>query len=140
MPCAKKALLILMVATVGIWGCAQSTTPSSTSDRLKALELKNAKLEDDFRAAAAVRDQLRRRVVSLENEQAQLQNHFQALERERDALRLQLAERSAERDAILAHFDQFRNGLKDLIVQTEAALPRSSNSAFTNVNAEEGNQ
>jgi hypothetical protein len=142
MPSAKNALGILLVTMVGIWGCAQSSTPN-TADRLKALELKNAQLEDDFRTAAAVRDQLRRRVVAMEEEQrrllGQLELEIQDLARDRDALRRQLAERTTERDAVLAHFDHFRKGLKELIGQTEAALPRFADPDTTHVNADAPN-
>ena len=142
MTCAKKALGILLVATVGIWGCAESANPNANQDRLRALELKNAKLEDDFRTAAAVRDQLRRRVGSLEDEQRQtkteLDRQIQGLLRERDAFRQELAQRTTERDALYAQFDQFRHGLQNLLGQTEAVLNRSSNST-SNVVSEETN-
>jgi hypothetical protein len=142
MTCAKKALGILLVATVGIWGCAQSANPNANQDRLRALELKNAKLEDDFRTAAAVRDQLRRRVATLEEEQRQtrtdLGGQIQGLQHERDAFRQELAARTIERDALYSQFDQFRQGLQNLLGQTEAVLNRSGNSV-SNVATEEAN-
>ncbi len=39
MTCANKALLVVMVvATLGLWGCAQSPTGTATSARIRDLE------------------------------------------------------------------------------------------------------
>jgi predicted RNase H-like nuclease (RuvC/YqgF family) len=99
------------------------------AERLRALEVKNAKLEDDFRAVAAARDQLRRKLSAAEDQQQQLQKQteeLQAVTRERDELRQQLVARTAERDALTGQFDQVRKGLKDLLGQAEASIPRPS--------------
>ncbi len=127
---ADHALILLTLSVVGIWGCAQNQTPGpSTAERLKALEVKNAKLEDDFKAVASTRDQLRKRLASAEETQQQLQaqlDELQKLSKERDALREQLAARTAERDNLTGQLVHFRKGLKDLIGEVEAALPHES--------------
>jgi flagellar motility protein MotE (MotC chaperone) len=125
---ANQALIVLTAAVVGIWGCAQSQGPGpSAADRLRALEVKNAKLEDDFRAVAAARDQLRRKLAAAEEQQQQLQKQLeeqtQALAKEREQMKQQLTARTTERDALLTQFEQFRKGLKDLLGQAEAAVP-----------------
>lgn len=126
---ANQALLVLTAAVMGIWGCAQSQGPGpSAADRLRALEVKNAKLEDDFRAVAAARDQLRRKLAAAEEQQAQLQKHVEELNstltKEREDMARQLALRTSERDSLVSHVEQFRSGLKELLGQAEAALPR----------------
>ena len=137
MVCPKKALVILMTALVGIWGCAQSPGPGSatSSDRIKALEVKNAKLEDDFRTAAAARDQLRRKVAAAEEEQrqlrAQVDEQITVLTRERDLLRHQLAERTAERDTQAQQYEAFRKNLRDLIGHAEAAISKPADVPVT---------
>lgn len=137
---SDHALIMLTLAVVGVWGCAQSGTPGpSAAERLKALEVKNAKLEEDFRAVAAARDQLRRRVTALEEQQQAFQQQAEALQkatRERDELREQLAARTVERDNLTGQLAQFRKGLKDLIGQVEAALPQQPAEPVTAVTEE----
>jgi chromosome segregation ATPase len=127
---ADIGLIIMTIALLGAWGCSQGQSPGpSTSDRLKALELKNAKLEDDFRAVALARDQLRRKLAAAEEQQQQLQrqiDELQSLVRERDELRQQVVSRTSERDALINQLEQFRRNLKDLLGQVEVALPRAT--------------
>ena len=52
---ARKALVLMVVTTLGLWGCAQEQNRGSGSARIRALESKNAKLEDDFRAVVVAR-------------------------------------------------------------------------------------
>src|SRR5207245_1230794 len=56
----------------------------------------------------------------------QLEDEIQSITKERDELRQQLGSRTTERDAMAAQFEQFRNSLKELIGQAEAALPRAT--------------
>jgi DNA anti-recombination protein RmuC len=128
-----KALGVFLVAAFGLWGCAQGPGGSSTGDRLKALEAKNARLEEDFRTASATRDQLRKKLTATEEAQAQLQQEFDALKtqlaKERDDLKSQLKQRIQERDNLQAQYDGFRRDLKELLGQAEAALNRTNESA-----------
>ena len=125
---AKQALLLLAVV-VGIWGCAPGVGGKpSPADRLRALEIKNEKLEEDFRAVAATRDQLRKQLAAAEELQQQLQEKLatqvQELTRERDELRLQVTARTGERDALVGQFEQFRKNIRELLGQAEASMPR----------------
>ena len=128
---ANQAFILVTITIVGIWGCAQGepSPGASAADRVKALENKSAKLEEDFRAVAAVRDQLRRKLAAAEEQQQrlkrELEEEIQTITKERDELRQQLAARTTERDTMTTQFEQFRNSLKELIGQAEAALPRT---------------
>jgi len=137
---AKLALIVLTLSLVGAWGCSSSQTPGpSSADRLKALEVKNAKLEDDFRAVAAARDQMRRKLAAAEEQQQQLQKHIdemQTVTRERDELRTLLTQRTVERDNLVNQYDQFRKGLRELLGQADAALPQVSDPLTATVDAE----
>ena len=122
---ANKALALLAVGLLGLWGCTQGPTNGSASvERIRALESKCSKLEDDYRAAAAARDQLRKKLAAVEEERAQLRKNLEAqlvVGRERDDLRQQLLARTQERDALQGQFEQFRKGLRSLLGQADAA-------------------
>ena len=122
---AQKALSVLVVACLGLWGCAQGAANGHASaERIRALETKIAKLEDDFKAVVAVREQLRKQLTATEQEKTQLGQQveqLQAVGKERDELRQQLVTRTGERDLVQGQFDQFRKGIKNLLGQAEAA-------------------
>jgi septal ring factor EnvC (AmiA/AmiB activator) len=110
---ANKALVVLVVASLGLWGCARGPANGSVSvERIRALEAKIAKLEDDFRASVAVRDQLRKKLATAEEERTQVN-------KERDDLRQQLG-------AVQDRFDQFRKGVKGLLGQAEQPVPTAA--------------
>jgi septal ring factor EnvC (AmiA/AmiB activator) len=116
---ANKALVVMVIGVLGIWGCAQGpANNSSTSlERIKALEGKCTKLEDDYRAVASARDQLRKRLSAAEEERARVQQELnlrQGVIKERDDLKQQLAVAQGQ-------FEQFRKSLKSLLGQAETA-------------------
>ena len=124
----QKALLFLLVVMLGIWGCAQGSGVSS-ADRIRALETKVTRLEEDFRAAATARDQFRKKLGETEQIAAQLKEEVDALRpvvKERDEIRMQLKARTQERDAVMIQFDGFRKSLRDLLGQMDAAAKSTS--------------
>jgi predicted nucleic acid-binding Zn-ribbon protein len=145
---AKKVLVVLIVATLGIWGCAQGQAPNGASgqaERIKALEAKNAKLEDDFRQRAETGDRARKELVAVQEELKQLQQERQSAEqekqtaesqltnatRERDELKQQLALRTSERDVLVNQFEQFRKNIRELLGQAEASMPKPADHPVT---------
>jgi len=68
----KFVILLLVVGSLGVWGCVQSAGNGANAERIRALETKIARLEDDFKASIAVREQLRKKLTSVEEERAQL--------------------------------------------------------------------
>ncbi len=132
----QRALVVLLVATIGIWGCAQGT--GGTAEKVRSLETKINRLEEDFRAAAAARDQFRKKLTEAEQATAQLRLEFDALQKDREELRTQLKTRTAERDSVTAQFDVFRKSLKELIGQTEAAMSKPAVPPVTTVSQTKG--
>lgn len=122
---ANKALVLLVVTVCGLWGCAQGpTNGAATQERLKALETKCTKLEDDYRAVAAARDQLRKKLAALDEERTKLEQQLevqQAVAKERDELRQLLNVRTGERDATQVQFEIFRKNIRNLLGQADAA-------------------
>jgi septal ring factor EnvC (AmiA/AmiB activator) len=110
-----RALAVLVVAVLGIWGCTQG--PGSNAEKVKNLESKANRLEEDLRAATAARDQFKKKLSEAENLTAQQRQDL-------EDLRGQVKARTAERDTLSQQFEGFRKNLKELIGQTEAALAK----------------
>ena len=116
---ANKALVVVVIGVLGLWGCAQGPAGGSSAslERIKALEGKCTKLEDDYRAVASARDQLRKRLAAMEEERARVQQELnlrQGVMKERDELKVQLS-------ATQSQFEQFRKNLRTLLGQAESA-------------------
>lgn len=130
----QKVIAVLAVAVLGLWGCAQK--PATAVDKIRGLEHKVVRLEEDFRAATAARDQLRKKLADAEAVSLQLRQEIESLQgviKERDELRAQLKARTAERDNLAQQFDSIRKSLKDLLGQTEAALNKPGAPVITPV-------
>lgn len=131
-PC-NKTLCLLLVAVFGLWGCARnpSSQSGSDNDKLKALEAKTAKLEEDLKSAIASKEQLRKKLAECQDVQAQLQQEVERLQivvKERDELKTTLKTRTAERDLTQSKYEGFLKELDDLTGRAKAALhgPRSA--------------
>ncbi|MCC6417888.1 MAG: hypothetical protein IT429_06515 [Gemmataceae bacterium] len=125
MKCAYKALLVLLiVVTVGVWGCAQGTGPGPVSARIRDLEARYTKLEEDYRVTVAARDQARKTLAVLQQERSGLIQQIDRLRqvvKERDELRQQLVSRTGERDALHGQMIQFSKDLQSLLGRIDAA-------------------
>ena len=128
---ASKALTVVVVAALGLWGCAQGNGGDS-AERVRQLENDCARLKEDYRSVAGARDRLRQQVAEMEGERARLNKELAAhqalakekesLAHERDELVQQVGARTTERDAAQGQLDQVRKGLRSLLGQTDAAL------------------
>jgi chromosome segregation ATPase len=135
-----RAAAVVMVVSLGLWGCARRPAEQSNgSDRVRSLEARCVKLEQDYRSVATARDKARKEFASAEEETARLQKEladYQTLLKERDQIRKQLAqrtnerdelqqqmnERTSERDALVGRCDRLRKGLQELLIQDDAPL------------------
>ena len=99
-----KAAALVLVVSLGLWGCARSSTSqSNNTDRIRALEARCVKLEQDYRSVAQARDKAKKDLAGVEEELGRLQKELSdhvALVRERDDLRKQLKSSQTERGAI----------------------------------------
>jgi uncharacterized coiled-coil DUF342 family protein len=128
---ASKALTVIVVAALGLWGCARGVN-GDNAERVRQLENDCTRLKEDYRSVAGARDRLRQQVSELEGERGRLLKEVEteqarakereALARERDDLLQQVSTRTTERDAAQGQLDQVRKGLRSLLGQTEAAL------------------
>ncbi len=138
----SKALTVVVVAALGLWGCAQGTNGES-AERVRQLENECKVLKEDYRSVAGARDRLRQQVADLEAERAQLQKaaeEKQALSKERDDLAQQVSARTTERDAVQGQLDQVRKGLRSLLGQAEASTGPAPAPALSVTPADAGNK
>ncbi len=124
---SHKVLGFLLVALLGIYGCARNPGAAAGGDR--TAEAKVQRMEEDFRAAAAARDQFRQRLAQAEEKQADLQRQLDrataaatAERTAKDAAQSELRARTTERDALQVQYDGFRRTIRDLLGQAESAL------------------
>jgi uncharacterized coiled-coil DUF342 family protein len=121
---ANKALVVLVVAVLGLWGCSQQPGPGGL-ERTKALESKIGKLESDYKAVATARDQARKKLAEAEEGRLKLQQTLeeqqQQLAKERDDLKQQVAARTSERDTLQTQFDGFRKEVRSLLNKADTA-------------------
>lgn len=126
-----KSLGVFLVTLFGLWGCARGPATSGSSaanDKIKALESKSAKLEDDLKASVSAKDQLRKKLSDAQEVHSQLQQEMDRLKvvvKERDELRALLKTRTTERDLVQSKYENFLKDLKELAVRAEASLPGS---------------
>jgi chromosome segregation ATPase len=118
---SRQALAVVIVALFGLWGCsrAPSNDNPNTADKLRAVEQKLARLEDDFRAASSARDQLSKKLLAAEEARTALTKQVDRLHsdvKSRDEL---LNTRTAERDQVTSQYKTLREGIKELLAKVE---------------------
>jgi chromosome segregation ATPase len=94
-------LVVMLFSTLGLWGIAQQKN-GAYALRLRDLENRHAKIEEDQRLFAQQTEKNQRRIATLEAEKAELTQAVEDLKVvvvERDQLKNQLTVRTTERDA-----------------------------------------
>ncbi len=128
---SHKVLGFLLVVICGLYGCAKGPTgKGGSSEKNSPLEAKVQRLEEDYRAAAAARDQFRVKLLAAEEKQTHLQKQLeqsrQIAAADREALTAEVKARLAERDTLALQYDSFRKNLRELLGQAETALANPS--------------
>lgn len=125
MPRSFKILGFVLVTLVGAYGCAkgpggaESTENTNPTTRAK-------KLEDDYRAAIAARDQFRHKLILAEEKYAKAEKQFElalaTATAEKETLKSEVKTRTGERDAVNVQFETFRKSLKELLGNADTAV------------------
>src|ERR1700693_1270849 len=94
---AGKWLTVFLLAAVGLWGCSQANTAQSAAqaEKIKSLEAKVGKLEDDYKSVQATRDAEHKRADALKEENGQLKDQQARLQKDVEAGKLVAKERDA---------------------------------------------
>jgi chromosome segregation ATPase len=118
----NKIIGFLLVAMVGGWGCSKVPTGNASADKNPSLESKVQRLEEDFRAAAAARDQFRLKMLAAEEKLTAAENKAGKIQKSLDETKAALAAATTERDNLAGQYETFRKNIKSLLGQAENAL------------------
>ena len=124
---SRHAAGVLLVTLFGLWGCsrapsADTKTSAATAEKLRAVETKLARLEDDFRTAAAARDQLSKKLIAAEEARTTLAVQVDRLGKDLKAKDEQIARRTAERDEAAGQFRALKDELRLLMAKAENGM------------------
>ncbi len=138
-------LVVMLFSTLGLWGIAQQKNGAYAS-RLRDLEARHTKLEEDQRTFAQQNDKNQRRIATLEVEKADLTQSVEELKvvvverdqlkqqmivrtKERNDLKVQLGSRTQERDQMSQELKLFSQDLQSLLGRMESVLANGPRSA-----------
>jgi uncharacterized coiled-coil DUF342 family protein len=117
----KRLVAVLIITLAGVWGCSQSpNNRAALVERIKILEEKNSRIEDEIVAVANARDNVRQQLAKAEDHIQKLQ----AVVKERDELRVQVRARVGERDQVANQYEQFRKTVREMVSQAESTVLR----------------
>ena len=129
----------LLFCVMSMWGCNQQKS-GAISTKIRDLEARYAKLEEDYQSLQAAQEQNRKRLsqaeaqrASLEKDNADLGTQLTNANTERDALSKQISQRTLERDTAQNNLMQFSKDLQALAGRVESAL--NTNSPNPNANS-----
>ena len=118
----------LLVCFMSLWGCNQQKT-GTIATKIRELETRYAKLEEDHKALQATNEQNRKKLNSvdaqrtaLENDKQNLTKQLDTLKTEREGLRKQMNERTLERDVAQTNLSQFCKDLQALVGKMETTV------------------
>ncbi len=100
---AAKLAAVVLVVSLGIWGCARRPDNGSQAQRIRDLEGKNVKLEHNYLTATQGRKKAQDDLARLKEEASRLQSEVaekESLLKERDELRKLTQEVQVERDRL----------------------------------------
>jgi chromosome segregation ATPase len=117
---SKFILLILIVFSISVWGCARQAGNSPGLARLRDLETRNGKLEEDYKAVLTQRDQERRAAAALGKKVNAELEQLRTAAQERDELQKQIAALTTERNAVQTSLTQFTKELNQLLGKMQA--------------------
>src|SRR5262245_24667418 len=121
-------VVVLGLCAMGVWGCGQQKT-GAIGAKVRELETRYGKLEEDFRTLQSTNDQNRKRWGlaeaqrdALETEKTELTKKYEDAVKERDAVKAQVSLRTQERDSAQTTLMQFSKDLQALAGRVEASV------------------
>jgi hypothetical protein len=135
---ASTTLLVIMViSSLSLWGVSHQKN-GATNTKIRELENRHAKLEEDYRVILAANEANRRKITQLDLQRTELIakiDDLQVIVKERDDLKAQLTTRTEERDDAQTQLMQFSKDLQNLASRVGAAASRSHGSTLNAIPA-----
>jgi chromosome segregation ATPase len=124
-------LAVVLFSTAGMYGCTQQKN-GAASAKMRDMETRYTKLEEDYRAVAATGEANRKKLAQLEAQKVELAKEVEELRvvaverdelrKEREELRKQVVARTGERDNYQTQLTQFRQDLMSLVSRVDSTL------------------
>lgn len=119
----SKFLLVFLITLIGAWGCTQSQGDlRSAAAKIRHLEYRNAKLEEDYRAGVAENAALKKKLATAVKQFEDLNVQFKEMQtvlKERDELQTKLNASLGERDALKVQLTTFSKELQAFVGRVE---------------------
>jgi len=122
---------LLMIGVSALWGC--SKTKIHPQARIRHLESRNRKLEEDYRATMAECVQLRKKLANSLKQSEGLDERIEELQsaaEQRDQLQQQVEVCLAQRDAVQVQMKRFQRDLESLVGRVQQVTGSSSNATL----------
>ena len=130
----RTLLLFVVLTTLGMWGCSQSGgNPQATAAKLRQMESRNSKLDEDYRASIADVNALRKKLADAEKRCEQITRQNQELQnaaKERDELQQKLTQSAEERDALRVQLTAFSKDLQSLTLRVQDVAGKVNSSSI----------
>jgi chromosome segregation ATPase len=117
----------MVISSLSLWGCTNQKN-GVTNTKIRELENRHAKLEEDYRVILAANEASRRKLVQMEAQRTELTQKIEVLQavvKERDELKTEVISRTEERDQAQVQLLQFSKDLQSLASRASAAAARS---------------
>ena len=114
--------VVFVISVVGIWSCEQQKSTTQCR-KIRDLEARYVKLEDDYRAVLASSESTRKKLARLEVQRAEQTQQIEELKlavQERDELKQKLATCTNERDGAHNQLVQFSKELQSFATRVDA--------------------
>jgi len=122
-------LVIMLISSLSLWGCSNQKN-TAYNHKIRDLETRHGKLEEDYRAVVAANDATRKKLANIEQQRLELSQQVDELKtavEERAELKKQLGQRTTERDNVQAQLVGLGRDLQALVGRVEAAAASYGN-------------
>jgi chromosome segregation ATPase len=126
---SKGLLILIALGFMGIWGCSQNNNGHNA--RLRELEARYAKLEEDHQTATAANENFRKRLTQVESQRVDFARKVDDLQAAIKEKEQQVTARTGERDALHSQLIQFAKDLQSLAGRIETAATEANRTMTT---------
>jgi chromosome segregation ATPase len=124
----------MMFILLGLWGCSQAGNDArSAAAKIRQLETRNSKLEEDYRAVSSDSTSLRKKLLEADKQIEEVTKQNQELQtvlKERDELQQKLTASTGERDGLRVQLTSFSKELQSLTTRVQQVVGQANSSSL----------